>query len=949
MKRFLSALVMVGALCAAGLPARADVDTARALLLKGEYKSALAEYQRSARGASRGEALLGQAVLHRRTGRYADAARLARQAMRTASVRGRALVIYAEALIDVGKVSQAIKVLEKAVRQDGKNFPARALLGLAYQDAGQRLKAGVIWKDLFRDWDNGVLDKKRGDHTFYVGLAGEGDKNWQFASDAYEQAVKLSPKLYAANIVWGNLFISKFNVPEAEKCFQDVLKYDPNHADAWAGMAWVEWNAARPNKAKGKKHAERALKTNPNHVEALLYLASLEIFDAAYGRALILVSRALKVNPNHLRALSHLATIHYMREKTAEYKKIEARVKRLNNEYSDFYWLIAKFANRHHLYKEAVALNKQAKALDPKNEKALAALGVALLRVGDEGEGLFWLKEAWKVDRFNHQTMNLLNLYDDMAKKYVTLSVGQFKFRMPKDEAKVLGRYVPKLMNRVLKGYIKKYRWRPPTPIIVELYDSQKDFTVRTFGEPSGGGILGVCFGPVITAMSPSLGRANWAMVLTHELSHTVHIAISRGRVARWFTEGLAEYETIIARPEWKREHRLDLYRAIKMKVIRGIDTLNLAFTHSKTPQGVVIAYFQSSQAIFFIAQKWGYKALNKALRLFGGNKTTAEVIPAITGLQTEAFDRQFHAWLLTRFKIYDRNFDPFAASVVPLADLEGRVKAAPKSARAHANLAVGYLMHRKPVQLEAALASALKLDPKDPVARYLAAGKALREGKPAEAKKILQALTRTHDGYLVRMALASLAQKDKDEKEALAQYAAAHHFDPERAAPLDARVRLLDKQKKQLQVVLELGKLAAIREGSASLLYSILVRADKIKRYDLVRRYGLQAVHSQPLNMAIHEKYAWALKAGRQYRRAVFEFESALATVPDAMPPEQRAKLKLQEAWIYLGIAECWAALRERDRALRAVVTALSRDSNLARAVQLRKKLDPTYRPGGE
>ena len=62
-------------------------------------------------------------------------------------------------------------------------------------------------------------------------------------------------------------------------------------------------------------------------------------------------------------------------------------------------------------------MNKQATALNPKYGKALGALGVALLRTGEEGESLFWLKEAWKVGRFNHQTMNLLNLYNDMAKK----------------------------------------------------------------------------------------------------------------------------------------------------------------------------------------------------------------------------------------------------------------------------------------------------------------------------------------------------------------------------------------------------------------------------------------------------------------------------------------------------------------------------------------------------
>lgn len=937
----------------AGAPnARADVAAAKAHLLKGDYKLALAEYKRSAKGAERGEGLVGQAVARRRMGQYVKSAKLAKRAMRVRSVRGRAAVVYARALMDVGKYSRALKVLERAVKADSANYGARALLGQVYRTLGQHLRAKVIWKDLFRDWDNGTLDKKRADHTYYAGIAGQFTKNWKFASDAYQEAVKLAPKLYEANVIWGYLFIEKYNVPEAQKCFKDVLKYDPNHAEAWAGWAWVEWNAARPRKAKGKKHADQALKVNPNLVEAMLYLASMAIYDKEYGRALVLVKRALKVNPNHLRGLAHLGAIHFLREKNAQFARVEARLKKINKAYPDFYTIIAKFADRHHQYPEAVKLLKKAKAMDSKDEKALAALGVALLRVGDEGDGLFWLNEAWKLDRFNHQTMNLLNLYDDLKKKYTTLTVGHFRIKVAKDEAKVIARYIPPVLVAALKRYMKKYRWKPPKPITVELYDKMKDFTVRTFGEPSDGGILGVCFGPVITAMSPSLGRANWAMVLTHELAHTVHIALSRGRVPRWFTEGLAEYETIILRKEWQREHNLDTYRAIKMGQLKGVAEINRVFTHSKTQKGVVIAYFQSSQIIRFIAGKWGYKAINKALRMYGRNKTTAQVIPAITGLTVDAFDRQFKAWMLRLIKHYDKNFDPYVAMVVDLDILKKRAKRAPKSARAQANLAVGYMLRRKIGKMKAAIGRAMKLAPKDPVARYMQASLHMRAGKRNLAKKTyLSLIKQGHDGYWVRMQLARFARRDKKPTEALAHLEAAHRLDPERTTPLDLRVRIFAKLKKELSLVLELGRLARLREGSARLLYSIVVRASKLRRWDLVLKYGRQAVECQPMNLAIHEKYAWGLKAAKtrkHYKAAIFEFQSALAVIPDAMPPAKRRWMKKKEAWIYLGMAECWAALRDPDRARRAVVTALSRNSNLKRAIKLRKKLDPTYRPGG-
>ncbi|HBQ12735.1 MAG TPA: hypothetical protein DEF51_16880, partial [Myxococcales bacterium] len=104
----------------------------------------------------------------------------------------------------------------------------------------------------------------------------------------------------------------------------------------------------------------------------------------------------------------------------------------------------------------------------------------------------------------------------------------------------------------------RRYGFTPTTPVHVEMFSDNQHFSVRTSGLPNMG-VQGVCFGQVVTALSPRAGPFNWAQITTHELAHVFHIQLSRNRVPRWFTEGLAEYETIIARPEWQREqdHRL--------------------------------------------------------------------------------------------------------------------------------------------------------------------------------------------------------------------------------------------------------------------------------------------------------------------------------------------------------------------------------------------------------
>ena len=65
-------------------------------------------------------------------------------------------------------------------------------------------------------------------------------------------------------------------------------------------------------------------------------------------------------------------------------------------------------------------------------------------------------------------------------------------------------------------------------------------------------------------------------MVLWHELGHVFAIQLSKiSRVPRWFTEGLSEYETLIARPDWRRENDADLYGAVASSALPSIGELN--------------------------------------------------------------------------------------------------------------------------------------------------------------------------------------------------------------------------------------------------------------------------------------------------------------------------------------------------------------------------------------
>src|SRR5262249_28739126 len=146
----------------------------------------------------------------------------------------------------------------------------------------------------------------------------------------------------------------------------------------------------------------------------------------------------------------------------------------------------------------------------------------------------------------------------------------------------------------------------PKTPVTVELFSEPDQYSVRTVGLPNLGA-LAVCFGQVITAMSPSNGNLNWGMILWHELGHVFAIQLTESRVPRWFTEGLSEVETLLARKEWRRENDVDVWQAYAANNLPSVVELNSRFMRAGDMNDMVVAYHMSSMTVEFMVRRFGF------------------------------------------------------------------------------------------------------------------------------------------------------------------------------------------------------------------------------------------------------------------------------------------------------------------------------------------------------
>jgi tetratricopeptide (TPR) repeat protein len=369
---------------------------------------------------------------------------------------------------------------------------------------------------------------------------------------------------------------------------------------------------------------------NPNSVDALVFLAEQAIDAGHHDEARRSLERALAINPSSLDAHALLAGLAFIEDRTPEFDAETAKVQAIAPRDGDAFRVAGELAAHNYRFDEAVALTRRALTIDPDNPRTQADLGLQLLRVGDEAAARTVLEASFKRDAFNRVTKNLLDMLDRVD-KFETVRDGDLIFRMAKDEVPVLQDYAAPLAHQALKTFSSKYEFTPKGPILVEIFDKQDDFAVRSVGLPGMIGALGACFGRVVTMDSPKArpGEFQWEAVLWHELAHVVTIQMSNQRVPRWLTEGISVYEEKRARPEWGRDMDVEFARLLERGETLTLKDLNAAF---QDPRKISLAYFQASLLVEHLVSAYGQAGLNKLLRAYGEGLDTPAALKAALG-----------------------------------------------------------------------------------------------------------------------------------------------------------------------------------------------------------------------------------------------------------------------------------------------------------------------------
>ncbi len=610
------------------------LERAEELLQSGSYLAAIELFQRvDSFDEEAGLLGLSKALAH--TGEYERAIETLEDAISDYAASARLATQLAELKRATGQSAEALRILEDVVTGN-TTPPVRTLVqyGSLLQYTGRRDEARLQLEAAIGRYDAGMVFDA--EEIAMVAQASWLLDRFHDANSLFSEAVRLDPQNLEAQVLWGDLFMEKFNVVDAEQSYNAALEINRRYTPALVGQAKI---------SGGERSLAFALDVNPNDVAALETMATLLVMNDRAEEAVEYVERALEVNPEALKSLSILAAQAALHERFDEFAALEARVNAFSPGNARFYGDLADAFGNAYRFTEAVGYARQAVAADPNYWQGHTLLGTNLIRLGEEEEGRVALELAFDNDPFNVMTSNMLKVFDTLE-EYATLRTEHFEVRMSQRDARVLWPYMAPLLEESWTTLTAKYGFEPEAPVLVEVFERTDDFAVRSVGLPDIGPLVGICFGKVVTLISPQTLDANWQEILWHELVHVFTLQMTNNRMPRWLSEGISVWEEREARPEWGRRHGMELVRAAQQNKLLPVSNLNAGFTGADSNEDLGFAYFQSYLVVDYIAQEHGFDKLIELIKQYALIKEESAMFATVFAMSIDDFDAGFRAWV---------------------------------------------------------------------------------------------------------------------------------------------------------------------------------------------------------------------------------------------------------------------------------------------------------------
>ena len=711
----------------------------------------------------------------------------------------------------------------------------------------------------------------------------------------------------------------------AAGAYDDALRLNPSHERALLGL----YNLHRVNWLRHRRRAgdflSKMLELRPDSVDAHLASAanSLRVGKLPHVRYELAILSDLA--PGRRDVLTLAAALGWVEHKREVCTKTLAALHEVDPADSKPERQVGKHLLELYRFAEALPFLEAAVERDSTDYQAWTHLANALANVGDEEAALKALHRSRKEGGLRQDAWrkNMTLVLERLEREYIVRDFGELSFAWKPDAAPVLEVYLEPFYRVAREELAERYGFTP-SPTHIEVFRRHQDFSVRSTGF-EGFPALGVCFGPVVTALSPiseMRGNFSWARTSFHEFTHVIHLGLSHNRCPRWITEGLATWEEANSNSAWARNLRRELVDSHANGTIIPVRDLNAAFRGPR----IIFGYYEGGLICKMLIEDYGFSPMIRLLEAFDKGLDLDDALGTVFDLTPEQLDRELLARVtdkVSRLHIEPR-WDP---GVLPRKRM-GLSKTPPQNASQLAEWvdewctqAWGAWQSGRQLDAEESLRRLRKAGAEPPRALFLMGEMARQKGDRERAQELWQrALERGGEDFHARILLGSWSQQDgaleAAEKHFLAAEQAFPGFENTDMAAEMMLVGLYIEMDRRDDAMRAAERYLRYDAGSYQWRRRVAKWHLIAERYEPAAMLLHEANEIDPFSRALHLEWGLALEKLGRHEEALREY-GVVSIVPPELDLEASSPLGDREVGDLLGRrARCLMQLDRKDEA---------------------------------
>ncbi|QGJ69544.1 Hypothetical protein PBC10988_12260 [Planctomycetales bacterium 10988] len=837
-----------------------------------------------------------------------------------------------------GKLNKAEALTEKILKTDPLNIKAQWLKIRLLRDTGKLEEADSLARRIQQQYEQQPFQEVEQLHTYHLILNDYLLRHPQselfkfLVNDLKQQQLERNPNYWPALVAAGNLYLKKFNKPEAVRHFQQALSINPNAVSAYTSLAEVYLLDFDLDEAK--RQLDRAIEISPLDLAVNLSLTEIDLANFRTQDALERLNKIKERYPTSEALLGKIAACYVLLESRPEQPSTNAlelmeSVESRNPHCGEFYYSLASTLDRRRRYFDSEPYFRKANECQPNRADILADLGLLLMRMGNEEEAAEVLNRAFQLDPFHVRVHNMLQVIETLA-FYKTLETEHFFIRYRGTSDEILARYAGVYLEEIYPELAKQFQYEVDSKVLIEIF-SQKGktpghgwFSARMAGIPYIS-TVGACAGQVVAITSPSEVPYNWSRVLKHELIHVINLQQTRFNLPHWLAEGIAvDNEGYPRPPEWNAL----LKQRYRSNSLFNLESINFGFIRPQGKSDWLMAYCQSELYFQFIKENFGEKTPGKLLNALYLNLDTPEAIHEVFHISEDEFDQNFQNYLekiIQNESSYE--FDYGDQNYAKLLRLKTERPDDPLVATQLANL---YLKTKRYQEARELLIHALQTKPSFPFAQYLLARIELAEGDVSAAVIRLNKTVGEDKPYpeaVQLLAAIYLKQKQYQKAEECYRWAQSHHSNDPLWARQLARVYLMSGNQQKLAHALE--TIASLDADDFLTRKKLAQLAILQKDYSQAAKWAREAIYVKLTDPEVHLWLGQAEYELEHWQMAELAWESA-------------AKLTPETEMLTIALARVYIKLNKNNRAKEKLNKILREDPTHLTANNLLREIEP-------